>query len=260
MKVLIQGGMQYNASSDLTKVISRLGPIASVQDMSQIAKALNDYGPDLLIVVKQYINGIVEAYRDQNGLKIISLGESDKADISIPVETDVPRASLETFGFKEDVEKTDISVFCENPDHVFLASFLCENYNVKAYGPVKINSPRYLGMISDVDMFEILNKSKVSIVFNVEDAQRSAALGTYPISYCKDNLVLQTFTGITSLMECMDDLLASGVTDKMKNDLQIVIGEFKQKNNFTYVADMLTQLGFSQQAAMINSIIQEIVQ
>ena len=61
-------------------------------------------------------------------------------------------------------------------------------------------------------------------------------------------------------MECMDDLLASGVTDKMKNDLQIVIDKFKQKNNFTYVADMLTQLGFSQQAAMINSIIQEILQ
>ena len=61
-------------------------------------------------------------------------------------------------------------------------------------------------------------------------------------------------------MECLDDLLASGVTDKMKNDLQIVIDKFKQKNNFTYVADMLTQLGFSQQAAMINSIIQEILQ
>lgn len=264
MKVLMQGNMQYPSVNHLTKVISRLGPMAVIHDITQIAKGLNDYKPDLLIVEEKYIDGVVQAYRHNNKLKIICLGtpstDASKADIVIDTTMDIPKASIEISEFREDADKLDVSVFCDNKDHVFLTQFLCNNYNVKAYGPVKIHSPKYLGQISDIDTFEILNKSKVSIVFNVVDAQNSILLNTYPISYCKDSLATKTFTDLTSLIECMDSLFSEGVTDEMSNQLNQVQEYYKSDNNFTYVTKILQNLGFNEQVSQLNEIFKEIIQ
>jgi len=263
MKVLMQGNMPYPSVNNLTKVISRLGPMAVIQDISQIAKALNDYKPDLLIIEEKYIDGVVQAYRHNNKLKIICFGaasiDQNKADIIIDTAMDIPKASIEVAEFREDANKLDVSVFCDNQEHAFLTQFLCNNYNVKAYGPVKIHSPRYLGQISDMDTFEILNKSKVSIVFNVVDAQNSILLDTYPVSYCKDKLITKTFTNLTSLIECMDSLFTEGVTDQMSNQLNQAKDYYKSDNNFTYVIKMLQQLGFNKEVSQLNEIFKEMI-
>lgn len=263
MKVLTQNNILSPVIHNFIRVVGRIGNIAIIQDMNHIAKALNDFQPDLLILEEEQITNVVKAYRDNHQVKIICLGtestDKNKADFIVDKNINTPKPNIEVSEFIEDMPKLDVSIFCNSEEHAFLTQFICNNYNVKAYGPIKINSPRYLGEVSDVEFFEILNKSKASVVFNIIDAQNSVLLNTYPISYCKDPLITQTFTNLTSLIECMDNLFNQGITDGMSTELNKVKDHYRSDNNFTYVSKVIEQLGFHDQASRLNQICKEII-
>ena len=163
MKVLSEN-LSYNIFHDLIKNLGKITNIAMINDTAQVAKALNEIGPDLVILSEQNMSGIVKAYCDKNNVKVICFSSQNEkntnADLTFNVSDDVSRANLEVLNFKEDTEKKDISVFVNHEGQKFLVDFLCKNYNVKIYGKVYINSPRYLGIPTELEKYEILNRSK----------------------------------------------------------------------------------------------------
>lgn len=263
MKVLAQGNMPYPTAIELNRAISKIGPMAVISDMEQIAKALNDYNPDLLIIEDKYIDGVVQAYRNKNNMKVVCFAnvplEQSKADVIIPIYQDTPKPNLDILTFKENANKKDVSVFCDGPQGVFITQFLCQNYNVKAYGPIKINSPRYLGQLSNVEKYEILNKSKAAIVFNPDDTQTSILLDTYPISFSKDKLTTMSFTNLISLTECMDNIPVDGISESMSSSMAEIKNNYKSNNNLAHAINIIKQLGFNQEAERLNQELQEII-
>ena len=262
MKMLTQADMPYPTSRDINVAASRIGPLAAIKDMTQLAKAINEYQPDVLVLEEKYIDGMVQAYREQNKAKIISFGtqaDNPKADITIDITKDIPKPNLDALGFKEDVEKTDISVFCDDEKVAFLATFLCSNYKVKAYGPIKLNSPRYLGNVSPVDKYEILNRSKVAITFNAVDAQDSILLGAYPLSYSREDLFTRSFNNLVTLTQCMDDVCHEDTFNGMKENIKNVKDVFKSDNTITSVIEIFKKLGFNEQVSELNAVLEEML-
>ena len=253
MKVLTQSNIPSNLPVYMHTYLGRVGQVGVIKDTNQLPKALNEYKPELLILESKYIDGIVKAYKDKNNVKVISFGKNAHADIVIDEGTQL--AHLEALNFKNDTTKTDVSVFCNRPEHVFITQFLCNNYNVKAYGPVKIRSPRYLGHISDIDKYEILSKSKISITFDLSDACSSILLDTVPITHASvNNFDFKTFANLVSLMEILED---TQKIDSMNDHINDMKSKIKSNNAFSFTINMLQQLGFTQQAEKLNIDLEE---
>ena len=253
MKVLTQSNIPSSLPAHINACLGKVGQVGVIKDVNQLPKALNEYKPELLILESKYIDGIVKAYKDKNNVKVISFGKNAHADIVIDEGTQL--AHLEALNFKSDTTKTDVSVFCNRPEHVFITQFLCNNYNVKAYGPVKIQNPRYLGHISDIDRYEILSKSKIAITFDLSDACSSILLDTVPITHASvDSFDFKTFTNLVSLMETLEDVQKSDSMDDYVNDVK---SKVKSNNAFSFTINMLQQLGFTQQAEKLKVDLEE---
>ena len=257
MKVLAEN-MDYHTFRGLFSNLKKISTTAIIQDIPQIAKALNDFQPDLLILKEENINGIVKAYCDKNNVKIISFGttypENNKADISFDINLDILRANLDVATFKEDVDKTDISVFINDEKQKFATDLLSKNYNVKIYGNIKINNPRYLGMPTDIEKYEILNKSKVSVVFNMKDAFDSVLLNTYPIVEGPEGFEFATFNNMISLIEQIDNILTDDEIDNKVNHLK---SKLQTSNSLTFTIDTLQSLGFNDKARELDILLKE---
>jgi len=265
MKLLAENGLQHSPSCiSIIQYSKKLGDAAVINDIGQIAKALNEFKPNILILREENITDVIRAYRDKYNLKIIAYGstypECPYADLTLQTNLDYPLTNLDVLTYREDVEKTDVSVFVNDPIFAFLAEFLAKNYNVKVYGSVKINSPKYLGHTTDVEKYEILNKSKQSIVFNLVDMHESITLGAYPIAYSTSKLdTIKTFDNMISLMSCMefvsDELHNSKLIEDLLSDLQ---NKQLEHNSLTFVIDTLQTLGFKEEANKLLLTLEEI--
>lgn len=261
MKVLTEAGLnKYHSYNSIAAYMPKIGVLANIKDMNNIAKALNEFKPDILILNEESITDVVKAYRHKNNLKIITYGttyaECPHADITLQTHLDYPMANLDVLTYREDVEKTDISIFTDIPESSFLVEFLCQNYNVKAYGKVKINSPKYLGITTDTEKYEILNKTKYSIVFDSVDMFDSILLGAYPIVYASSGLDdIKTFDSMGALMSCMDFILDDLRHGKLIEDLLLTLqNKLSIHNNLNFVIDMLRKLGFNEELTKLSEI------
>lgn len=259
MRVLCEDKIQFRSVKTLTDNISKVADFGVIRDIANISKALNEFKPNLLILTEPNITPIVRAYADRNKAKIICFGDTDcqNADITIKRHEDIARANLNVSTFKEDIDKQDISVFLNNEGQRFIAEFLCKNYNVKVYGNVKINHPRYLGHITMVDKYDILNKSKFSIVFDADDAFDSILLGAYPIIYSDILLDHKTFTNMVSLTNCMEYVSDESNIDEIKNHMNTLNAEIKHNNSLTFSRGILQKLGFNKEAVELDNILKE---
>ena len=220
---------------------------------AQVAKALNEVAPDLLILSEENISSTVKAYCSNNNVKLVCFSNKEEddnyADLTFDINQDVSRANLEVLKFKEDTEKKDISVFINHESQRFLADFLCKNYDVKIYGNIYISSPRYLGIPTELEKYEILNRSKFSICFNQKDIFDSILLDTYPVVYSeRSHASLPTFNNAVSLVEIMEDELDDSNVYRLKSTL-------KSDNSLTFTIDALQQLGFKEEVTKLNSIL-----
>jgi hypothetical protein len=232
MKVLLESVAAPYTARIFVNNLKRVADVAEMKDMSQIPKALNEFKPDLLILKKENITGVVKAFCDKNNVKVIDLDSFE--DIIVPI--------IDVVRFKDNSDKEDISVFATDPNQAFLVDFLSRNYNVKVYGQ-KINSPRYLGELSRVEKYEVINKSKLCVVFNPVDEYESVLLDTHAVAYG------QEFNTIVSLIECIDNVSTSKLADKKEN--------YKTSNDITFSIDTLTKLGFNEEAKILEVILKE---
>ena len=248
MKTIVdQTIMSYGSVQDLLRHLGRIGQVAQLKNKESLPEALNQFQPELLILDSQDVSPIVRAYCNNNKARLITLGENEASNISFSKDNNIPRMNYDTLGFKEDVDKTDISVFIDKPEHAQYAEFLCKNYNVKCYGPVKINSPRYLGAINDVEKYEILNKTKVSVVFNTQLAQESVQLGAYPFIFSTNQGFVKAFSNLVSLSDCMDNI-DNDYTSMLKDLTQILESS---ENSLSFTIGTLNTLGLTAQATKL---------
>jgi len=258
MRVLTEN-LNYNIFNDLLTNLKKVSTTAVINDIPQIAKALNDFKPQLLILKEENINSVVKAYCDKNNVKIICFGstypENKDADITFQTHLDIPRANLDVLTFKEDIDKDDVSVFVNDEKQRFATDFLSKNYNVKIYGNIKIDNPRYLGMPTELEKYEILNRSKVSIVFNLKDAFDSILLDTYPIVAGPEGFEFTTFNNIISLIEQIDDIL---INNNLKAKVNYLKSKLISANSLTFTIDTLQQLRFKEQVFELNNILEDL--
>lgn len=254
MRILCEN-VPHSTFTSLIDKMKLIGDIAMIKDQNKIAVALNEFKPHILVLKEDSIDSVIKAYSDKNKVKIISFGSGqDKGDINLRLDVDIPMANLDVIKFKENVDKVNTSVFSNNDGEKFISEFLCKNYNVNVYGSVKVQSPRYLGFPTNVEKYEILNKSKFSIVFNLKDAFDSVLLDTYPIVYGPKELGFRTFQDMVSLMEVMDSVEEDGT---LQHQINMLKSEVKTKNSTTFVRDILYQLGFHKEGEQINNTLKE---
>lgn len=254
MRILCEN-IPNNTFTTLIGNLRTVGDVGVIKDSDNIAKAMNEFKPHILILKEESINGIVKAYSDKNNVKIISFGTGEKGDINLQINVDIPMANVDVATFKEVTDnKNDTSVFSNNDGEKFISEFLCRNYNVNAYGHVKINSPRYLGMVNNIEKYEILNRSKISVVFNLKDAFDSVLLDTYPIVYGPKELGFKTFQNMVSLMEVIESIEKE---TNLQDKIDLLKSEIKIKNSHTFTRDILSQLGFNEEATQIHNELQE---
>lgn len=254
MKVLTQADIPYTIAQSINHCIAKIGQVGVIKDINQLAKALNEYQPDMLLLKIENITSIVQAYCDKNNVKIIGFGDVKNADVvaDIVFNNDGYYSNLEALSFKQNVPKYDISVFCNDAQYISMTQFLCQNYNVKAYGSIKINHPRYLGDITNIDKYDIINKSKTTITFNIEDAYSSFLLDTYSIMHNTiKNTDFKTFENIVSLMEHVESTTNKTDIEKQKEKI-------KSDNAFTFTMDILRRLEFQKEASKLATILEEI--
>lgn len=259
MKVLCEDNIPSRSVRYLQDNFTKLGDFGVIREMNEISKALNAFQPNILVLTSKNITPIVRAYSDRNNAKIICIDQvpHNAAHYNILPHEDIARANLGTLEFQEDVDKTDISVFLTNEGQKFIAEFLCVNYNVKVYGPVKINHPRYLGHITTVDKYDVMNKSQYSIVFDGSDAFDSILLGSYPVIYSTIPLTHKTFTNMVSLTDCMEYIENESNTNEINNQMSDLKDQLKTNNSISFTRDILKQLGLPQQAEELNNILKE---
>lgn len=263
MKILSEN-LDYNTYQSFLQCMPRLGNLAVIADMNNLAKALNEFNPDILLLRTENINEVVKAYCAKNRTKVIAFGEPSEqlnnfVDLIISRSSDFIRANMDILTYKEKIEKTDISIFLGNPEYLFFTEFLCKNYNVKAYGPIKVNSPKYLGNPIDVEKYEILNRSKACICFHPQDAYDSILLNVFPIMYNPvHNVDIKTFNNLISLISCMDELLENDSDKMIYNTLKDLHSKVLSFNNMTLVIDILKTLGFQKEANGLSNTLEQI--
>lgn len=253
MRILCEN-IPSNTFTTLIDNLRVVGDIGVIKDPNNIATAMNEFKPHILILKEENIDGVVKAYSDKNNVKIISFGTGQKGDINLQINVDIPMANVDVATFKETTDKNDISVFSNNEGEKFISEFLCKNYNVNAYGHAKINSPRYLGMVNNIEKYEVLNRSKISVVFNLKDAFDSVLLDTYPIVYGPKELGFKTFQNMVSLMEVVESI---DDETNLQDQIDLLKSEIKLKNSHTFTRDILSQLGFNEEATQIHNALQE---
>ena len=232
MKVLLEiSDAPYTAKIFINN-LKEVANIAEIKDKSQIAKALNEFKPDLLILKKENINATVKFFCDDNNVKIIDLDSFENKIVPI----------IGVTRFKEEVDKKDISILANNPNQKLFVDFLSKNYNVKVYGQ-KINSPRYLGQLTMIEKYEVINKSKVCIVFNEIDEYESVLLDTPTIMYNRD------FDNIISLIECIDNMSVTELLNKKEY--------YKENNDIALSINILSELDFKEEAKQLEIILKE---
>lgn len=232
MKVLLESSDAPFTAKVFINNLKEVANIAEINDQSQIAKALNEFKPDLLILKKDSINATVKFFCDNNNVKIIELESFE--DKIVPI--------IGVVRFKEEVEKKDISILANNPNQKLFVDFLSKNYNVKVYGQ-KINSPRYLGQLTMIEKYEVINKSNLCIVFNEVDEYESILLDTPAIMYNRD------FHNIVSLIECIDDISKIKLLDKKES--------YKDNNDITLSISILNKLEFKEEAKQLETTLKE---
>lgn len=247
MKVLCER-IDSHICRNLVDSLKKIAHIGVIENIDNIAKALNDYQPNLLILRAENISSVVQAYCQSNNVKLIGFGEGQKADIVFSKSQDVLRPTLDVLSFKDtSVDKLDISVFVEDESQRLIADFLAKNYNVKIYGPIKINSPKYLGVPTDIEKYEILNKSKFFIDLGTYNLYDAILLGTYPIIYSNQHMAKEykTFENLIALVEIMESLDDDNTKEIVKDNLNTLTLEFKKQNSTTFTIDVLKALGFT---------------
>ena len=267
MKVILEENLGITVEYFL-RYLPFVSKIARLQDVSQINKALNEFNPDLLILNSKNINSAIKAYKDKHNVKIISYGQSDTADLCIVKDMsivgdnvfyDKKKPILETKSFKENVEKTDVSVFIDNINESSLAHFLCMNYNVKLYGHANIKHPRYLGIPSLMDKYEIINKSKLVIDLGTYDFYNAILLDAYPLIYTGDKSNSYTsFDDMCSLMNSLEYALDISNEQELQQNLLKLQQQCYTNNDLTFVIDCLSKLNYSEQIEKLNNILEDI--
>jgi len=265
MKILCENGINYLTFKNIINNLRKVYEIKVIGDINNIAKALNDVQPELLLLKTESITGIVQAYSQKNNVKIIGFGDTNNsdvvADIVINKSTDILRPDIDTVSFKEyNTEKSGISVFVDNEESKFMADFLAINYDVNIFGKVKINSPKYLGIPTDIEKYEILNQSKYLIDLGSYDLYDAILLDTYPIVYTNHNLSKEytTFHNLITLTNCMDFINVGENTDMVvKDNLNTLKSEFKKENSTTFTIELFNNLGFEKEAEILNIMLQE---
>lgn len=255
MKVLCENNIDFNVFRNLIDNIKTVSNIATIGDINNIAKALNEFKPDLVLLKAENITSIVQAYCDKNNIKLISFGDNENknAHLSFTSDNDIFRANLDILKYKDNSDKTDISVFISDERQRLFVDFLCKNYNVKVYGNIKVNSPRYLGSISEIEKYEILNKSNVAIIFTIQDFYETVLFDTYPIVYNTDNSnQFSTFNSLVSLCEQLDKI------NVIKFDMEILKNNIRHDNSLTFTIDTLQQLGFMEEVLKLHTILEDI--
>ena len=225
-------------------------------DETKLLKALNEIKPNILFITKDDWSSAVKAYKDINNCKVVMFADEilDNVDFTITnnislvnmlnTHLDLVLADLQIMQFLDkSVDKTDISIFINQDTDIdtYIIDFLCKNYNVKIYGNKKINSPRYLGIPSEMEKIEILNKSKFVIDFGTYDYLNAILLGCYPVVYTNIEVPLEftPFSNLVSLDEAMNYITDDSNTENIKSKLSSLYGHFLQSNNYL---DALTQI------------------
>ncbi len=75
MKVLCENNIDFNVFRNLIDNIKTVSNIATIGDINNIAKALNEFKPDLVLLKAENITSIVQAYCDKNNIKLKILGK-----------------------------------------------------------------------------------------------------------------------------------------------------------------------------------------
>ena len=270
MKVLYQDNLG-NTSQYFKKYLAYTGEAALLQNTSEIAKALNQFKPNLLILKSEIIDNTVKAYCKKNEAKIISYGKpNNNADINIVINEylgaansypDAPKPQLDILKFKDNCKKTDISVFIGRDKEIFLANFLDKNYNVKIYGNVKIQSPRYLGMITDQDKYEILNKSKIIIDLGAYHFHDAILLDTYPLIYTSMDVphYFNKFDNLVSLTSQMEFLTDKENRSMLDSNMIHLKNQCYKYNDLSFVISVLKSLNFKEESTILENILYDIL-
>ena len=256
MKILCQNNMDYMIFRNVVDNLRTVYDVKGLTDMSHVAKALNDVQPNLLLIETKEINGIVAAYCKKNNVKIIGFGDGEGADVTFNKQSDVLRPSIETIAYKDDsVEKFGISVFVNDERHKFMAEFLAKNYNVRVFGSVKIDSPKYLGIPNAMEKYEIINSSKFIVDLGSYELYDAILLDTYPLVYTNHPLAEEytTFDSFISLVECWDYINNDANTKELNDKLLSLKQEFLVNNSTTFTIQLLNTLGFAKEAAEIHT-------
>ena len=271
MRVLIQDKIG-NTISYFKKNLSYVSETAQLQKPEEIVKALNEFKPELLILHSSIVDSVVKAYCKKNNAKLIQYGEpSNDADINIVLNDyinhpnsypDSPKPQLEVSSFKSDCEKTDISVFINREEESGLANFLASNYNVKIYGDVKISSPKYLGMVTNQEKYEILNKSKAIVDLGSYNFHDAILLGAYPIIYTDMELpdYFTNFNNIVSLSSQMDFFNDPSNESVLASNMIALTSQCYRNNDISFVISVLNHIGLTEQAGQLTDILNNILE
>ena len=276
MKVLCENNMNYGAATNLINCLNRVAHVAVLGDATNMAKALNEFKPDLLLIKSQNVDAVVNMYCKQNNAKVVAFGNSDVNPYADMVFTnnvnlakdqdkvfiDVPLSDLNVLNRRDtSVEKLDTSIFVSsNINNTCLVDFLCRNYNVKVYGDVKIKSPKYLGKVTVDEKIEILNQSKFVIDFGTYDYINGLLLEAYPILYTENETSSQyvKFDNMISLIDTLEYVYNN--EDIVQQNLLSLKNEFMLNSNYDLTIGLLNKLNFDKEAQTLTNIKEDIIQ
>ena len=276
MKVLCENNMNYGAATNLINCLNRVAHVAVLGDATNMAKALNEFKPDLLLIKSQNVDAVVNMYCKQNNAKVVAFGDSDVNPYADMVFTnninlakdqdkvfiDVPLSDLNVLNRRDtSVEKLDTSIFVSsNINNTCLVDFLCRNYNVKVYGDVKIKSPKYLGKVTVDEKIEILNQSKFVIDFGTYDYINGLLLEAYPILYTENETSSQyvKFDNMISLIDTLEYVYNN--EDIVQQNLLSLKNEFMLNSNYDLTIGLLNKLNFDKEAQTLTNIKEDIIQ
>lgn len=249
----------------------------SKDDETDILKALNETKPNIVFITKDNWSNTIKAYRDINNCKIVVFSDEilDNVDFTITnnidllgtpnVYLDLVLADLQIMQYRDkSIEKSDISLFINEDTDVssYIVDFLCKNYNVKIYGNKKINSPKYLGIPTNIEKIEILNRSKFIIDLGTYDYMDAILLGCYPLVYTNINVPIDfiPFDNLVSLDEAMIYITDESNRDSINSKLGNLYGHFLQTDNYlSSLTNILNSLGYAEQTKLLFEIKGEII-
>lgn len=258
MRTLCQSNIPYQSAAAFYKNLSVVSEVGIVNEISNLEKAMLDFKPDLILLECQNITPEVKAFCAKNNTKLIGFGNDETSvnllitkdpallERSEKVFLDVRFPCLEVLSYRDkSVEKTDISVFSDTPENKFVVDFLCKNYNVKVYGKLKVNSPKYLGIPTEVEKYEIYNKSKFVLDFSGNTQVDTVLLDAYPIIASDIDLDdrLLSFDSLVGLISIMD--MAADPPEDLDSKLQSLKDEMVQSSDVDFVDKFLSQIGFN---------------